>query len=281
MRRSRTSRSASSIGQEIRSRLDYENSLVEGPTGTLIYLDTYAQPGAIDPGATRTFRILVDLGAHRRRERHRLPRLSGSRRPAERRHPDRDPRYAPRAPRPSAGGAHPARLVAGVRRAHRLGPAGTRSTIRPSRRPSLPTAASHSRSTPSPPGSWDPMSRSPSTSSSCPPCSISWLACPTATSAWTARSVHADEPPATDAAALLRSSARDRRRTGRRRDRHALRGAAASIAPVRRAGSRPRAAGGPRERDDRRPSDLDPNELGREAPRGRGGRRQPDVAGRP
>lgn len=51
------------IGQEIRSRLDYENSLVEGPTGTLIYLDTYAQPGAIDPGATRTFRILVDLGA--------------------------------------------------------------------------------------------------------------------------------------------------------------------------------------------------------------------------
>ncbi|MGH2539396.1 MAG: DUF6049 family protein [Actinomycetota bacterium] len=51
------------IGQEIRSRLDYENSLVEGPTGTLIYLDTYAQQGAIDPGATRTFRILLDLDA--------------------------------------------------------------------------------------------------------------------------------------------------------------------------------------------------------------------------
>lgn len=51
------------IGEEIRSRLDYENSLVEGPTGTLIYVNTDGQPGTIDPGASRTFRIRLDLGS--------------------------------------------------------------------------------------------------------------------------------------------------------------------------------------------------------------------------
>lgn len=50
------------IGPAIRSRVDYESSLVDGPVGTLIHLETFAQEGVLDPGATREFRVTVDLG---------------------------------------------------------------------------------------------------------------------------------------------------------------------------------------------------------------------------
>lgn len=49
------------IGPAIRSRVDYEASLVEGPVGTLIHLETFAQDGVLEPGATREFRVSVDL----------------------------------------------------------------------------------------------------------------------------------------------------------------------------------------------------------------------------
>ena len=38
------------IGPAIRSRVEYESSLVDGPVGTLIYVDTFAQDGELEPG---------------------------------------------------------------------------------------------------------------------------------------------------------------------------------------------------------------------------------------
>ncbi|MDH5312538.1 MAG: hypothetical protein OEW66_01695, partial [Actinomycetota bacterium] len=49
------------IGPAIRSRVDYESSLVDGPVGTLIYVDTFAQEGTLEADETREFRISVDL----------------------------------------------------------------------------------------------------------------------------------------------------------------------------------------------------------------------------
>ena len=49
------------IGPAIRSRVEYESSLVDGPVGTLIYVDTFAQDGELEPGATREFTVSVDL----------------------------------------------------------------------------------------------------------------------------------------------------------------------------------------------------------------------------
>ena len=49
------------VGQEIRSRVDYESSLVDGPGVDLIYLDTFMQDGELQPGEARHFSISVDL----------------------------------------------------------------------------------------------------------------------------------------------------------------------------------------------------------------------------
>jgi hypothetical protein len=49
------------IGPAIRSRVGYESSLIDGPTGTLIHLETFAQSGSLDPGGTREFRVTLDL----------------------------------------------------------------------------------------------------------------------------------------------------------------------------------------------------------------------------
>lgn len=49
------------IGPAIRSRVEYESSLVDGPVGTLIYVDTFAQEGELKPGETREFTVSVDL----------------------------------------------------------------------------------------------------------------------------------------------------------------------------------------------------------------------------
>jgi hypothetical protein len=49
------------IGPAIRSRVEYESSLADGPVGTLIYVDTFAQDGELGPGATREFTVSVDL----------------------------------------------------------------------------------------------------------------------------------------------------------------------------------------------------------------------------
>jgi hypothetical protein len=49
------------IGPAIRSRVEYESSLADGPVGTLIYVDTFAQDGELEPGATREFTVSVDL----------------------------------------------------------------------------------------------------------------------------------------------------------------------------------------------------------------------------
>lgn len=49
------------IGPAIRSRVEYEASLVDGPVGPLIHLETFAQSGTLGPGVTREFRVTLDL----------------------------------------------------------------------------------------------------------------------------------------------------------------------------------------------------------------------------
>ena len=60
-KRSVISWSGSSSAGAIRSRVEYESSLVDGPVGTLIYVDTFAQEGELKPGETREFTVSVDL----------------------------------------------------------------------------------------------------------------------------------------------------------------------------------------------------------------------------
>ncbi len=49
------------VGPAIRSRVDYESSLVDGPVGDLIFLDVFEQEGTIAPGQTREFQFTVDV----------------------------------------------------------------------------------------------------------------------------------------------------------------------------------------------------------------------------
>jgi hypothetical protein len=49
------------IGPAIRSRVEYEASLVDGPGPVPIFGNTFEQSGSIDPGQTREFAVSVDL----------------------------------------------------------------------------------------------------------------------------------------------------------------------------------------------------------------------------
>jgi hypothetical protein len=49
------------VGPQITSRVQYESSLVDGPAGTLIYVDAFTQTGTLEPGAAREFSVTVDL----------------------------------------------------------------------------------------------------------------------------------------------------------------------------------------------------------------------------
>ena len=51
------------VGPAIRSRLDYETSLVEGPGALPIAGNTLEQTGTLEAGATREFTISIDLGS--------------------------------------------------------------------------------------------------------------------------------------------------------------------------------------------------------------------------
>ncbi len=62
MKRSVSCRSGSSSAPRSGRASRYESSLVDGPGGTLIYGDTFAQTGTLEAGATREFTVSVDLG---------------------------------------------------------------------------------------------------------------------------------------------------------------------------------------------------------------------------
>jgi hypothetical protein len=49
------------IGPQITSRVQFEESLVDGPAGTLIFVDTFSQEGSLGPGTSREFSVTVDL----------------------------------------------------------------------------------------------------------------------------------------------------------------------------------------------------------------------------
>ena len=135
-----SSRSASSSARRSASRVEYESSLVDGPVGALIYVDTFAQDGTLEPGTTREFSVSVDLsdidGVSDDRLRWSTPRgsISGARGTQV-----GVARHAARAPRADARGADRVRVVDRVRRPDRDRPAGTPRRRRRSRPRSRPT----------------------------------------------------------------------------------------------------------------------------------------------